>query len=56
VALVAEESGGKEITRLVPLKELDSSVSEGPMRAYVDEMIDYAEIVVGDDWRTDVAV
>jgi hypothetical protein len=26
------------------------------MRAYVDEMIDYAEIVVGDDWRTDVAV
>jgi hypothetical protein len=56
VALVAEESGGKEITRLVPLKELDSSVSEGPMRAYVDEMIDYAEVVVGDDWRTDVAV
>ncbi|WP_397586411.1 CapA family protein [Sphingorhabdus sp.] len=56
VALVAEESGGKEIIRLVPLKELDSSVSEGPMRAYVDEMIDYAEVVVGDDWRTDVAV
>lgn len=56
VALVAEESGGKEIIRLVPLKELDSSVSEGPMRAYVDEMIDYAEIVVGDDWRTDVVV
>ncbi len=56
VALVAEESGGKEITRLVSLKELDSSVSEGPMRAYVDEMIDYAEIVVGDDWRTDVVV
>ena len=56
VALVAEESGGKEITRLVSLKELDSSVSEGPMRAYVDEMIDYAEVVVGDDWRTDVAV
>ena len=56
VALVAEESGGKEITRLVSLKELDSSVSEGPMRAYVDEMIDYAESVVGDDWRTDVVV
>ena len=54
VALVAERASGKEITRLVPLKELDRGVSEGPMRVYVDEMADYARVVVGDDWRADV--
>jgi hypothetical protein len=54
VALVAEGASGKEITRLVPLKELDRGVSEGPMRVYVDEMAAYARVVVGDDWRADV--
>ena len=56
VALVAEETGGREITRLVPLRELDSDVCEGPMRVYIDEMASYAGIVLGDDWRADVPV
>lgn len=53
VGLVAEDDGGREITRLVPLTQLDSGVSDGPMRVYVDEMAYYAGVVVGDDWRVD---
>lgn len=56
VALVAEDANGKEITRLVPLIELDRQVSEGQMRTYIDEMTQYASVVVGDDWRADVPV
>lgn len=51
VALVAEDANGKEITRLVPLHDLDRCVSEGAMRGYVDELARYATVVVGSEWR-----
>jgi poly-gamma-glutamate capsule biosynthesis protein CapA/YwtB (metallophosphatase superfamily) len=52
VALVAERTDGREISRLVPLEVLDRTVSQGAMRSYIDEMGRYADLVVGDTWRS----
>lgn len=52
VALVAERTDGRDISRLVPLEVLDRTVSQGAMRSYIDEMGRYADVVVGDKWRS----
>jgi poly-gamma-glutamate capsule biosynthesis protein CapA/YwtB (metallophosphatase superfamily) len=51
VALVAEDGRTDDVARLVPLAKLARSTRSGPMGAYVDEVVRYADIIVGADWR-----
>lgn len=53
VALVAQDQGGAEITRLVPLADLQRNQNDPEMRDYISEMAQFADLVVGEGWRTD---
>lgn len=51
VALVAETRNGREVTRLVPLCDLVTSEHDQEMRSYVDDVVGYADLVIGKSWR-----
>lgn len=51
VVLVAEGGAVEDVVRLVPLQTLDRAVTEGEMRAYINDVARFADLVVGEGWR-----
>lgn len=51
VVLVGETLDGREITRLTPLSGLLQGTQGDGMKAYVDDVAAYADIVIGTEWR-----
>ncbi len=53
VLFVKETLEGKELSAIMPMKELWNRELDNETRSYVEEAAEYADLVLGDSWRTD---
>ena len=51
VAFLASEIDGKTVSKLVPIANLNSQNIAPSDKQYVDEIIEYTQMVFGDDWK-----